>query len=53
MGGSLGLALTGEDAFAISHDAGDALLRREVCEIPDVLTDHEVQAVEAAVKVLQ
>lgn len=42
-----------EDVFAIFHDARDALLRREIREVPNVLADHEVRPVKTVMNVLQ
>ena len=51
--GGFGLALPGEDALFVADGAGDALLGREIREIPDVLADHKIQPVKAPVEIFE
>ena len=51
--GHLGLALTGKDAFAVSHDAAGSFLGPEIGKVPDMFAHDEVQSVEYVVIMLE
>ncbi len=46
MGCRFGLAVTGEDTLLVSADPHDARRGGEVCEVPDLFTDHGIDSIE-------